>query len=526
MGEPARGTADQRLLVIAPIGRDAALTCALLEKAGIACHPCQTITELCQRFEEEGAGALLIAEECLVPAAFRQLRSSLAKQPAWSDIPIVIFTGTPATAGTRTPLPNQYSSLGNVTLLERPLRPIIVISAARSALRARSRQYDARAELFEQQRAVKQRDQFLAMLGHELRNPLSAILLALNLEGDRAQAKYREIVGRQVRHLTRLVDDLLDVSRVTSGKITLKREPMDLAALTQRCVASLLPQVQREETTLRYRGPEQPLLVHADPVRLEQVITNLITNARKYAARGTIDVLVAEHDGEALLEVRDTGVGIAPEMLGRVFELFTQVEGTLDRAKGGMGIGLTLVRSLVELHGGTVSAESSGIGSGSVFTVRLPRFHESERAAVSLPSDRERTSESRGARQYSILVVEDNPDSRELLITLLEARGHHVLSAADGTSGVEAALEHRPDVLLIDIGLPLLDGYGVAQRVRAALGGEPYMIAVTGYGQPDDRRRALAAGFDLHLTKPLDIARLDVLLSAEELRQPAVRLAT
>lgn len=525
MAEASRGSGDQCLLVVAPIGRDAALTCTLLEKAGMQCHACANMVELSKRFREQGAAGLLIAEEALTPGSYRQLRAVLAEQPAWSDIPIVIFTGTPAAASpARAPAPHLLSELGNVTLLERPLRPITVVSAARSALRARSRQYDARAELFEQQRAVQQRDQFLAMLGHELRNPLSAILLALNLEGERSQVKYREIMGRQVRHLTRLVDDLLDVSRVTSGKITLKREYLDLGALTQRCVQSLTPEVQKEDTVLHYRGPERPLMVHADPIRLEQVITNLVTNARKYTVRGTIDVEVSARGGEALLVVRDTGVGIAPEMLGRVFELFTQVEGTLDRAKGGMGIGLTLVRSLIELHGGQVCAHSDGIGHGSAFTVKLPRAQQFERGDLTLLGDCMKANQ--GARRYSVLVIEDNLDSRELLTTLLAERGHRVLSESDGASGLEAALRHKPDVLLIDIGLPKLDGYEVARRVREALGDSAYLIAITGYGQPEDRRRALAAGFDQHMTKPLEVARLDALFSQETLRPQATRMAT
>jgi len=507
---------EERFLVFAPIGRDAPLTCKLLASANLRGHVCADIDEVCRRLSNEGAAGLMIAEEALGSRALSCLRDVLARQSAWSDVPILVFTGTPAALGPRPPLGAMLEWLGNVTLLERPLRPITMLSAARSALRARRRQYIARAELQHQQRAVKERDQFLAMLGHELRNPLSAIGMALNLEAEHGGAKYREIMRRQVAHLGRLVDDLLDVSRVTSGKISLRREHVDLVALTERCLLVLRPVVQAHGTMLDYVPPSDPVWVLADTVRLEQIIGNLVTNASKYtAAGGQIDVHVRAEGDEAVLEVRDTGVGIAPEMLTRVFDLFAQVEGTLDRAKGGMGIGLTLVRSLVELHGGTVGVASPGLGGGSVFSVRLPRV---ERAATALEAAEERArtdgADARAAGLSDVLVVEDNHDSRELLSMILTRRGHRVFTAADGPSGVDEALARKPRVVLIDIGLPGLDGYGVARQVRAALGASVLLVATTGYGQPDDQQRALSAGFDLHLTKPIDIGQLERLLDA------------
>ncbi|MDB4991587.1 MAG: histidine kinase [Myxococcaceae bacterium] len=471
--------------------------------------------ELCRQFREHGGAALMVAEEVFTTASLQMLRDALATQSSWSDIPVLIFTGTRAALNRQPSTTQVLSLLGNVTLLDRPLRPVTMLSAANSALRARRRQYDARSELFAQQRAVRERDQFLAMLGHELRNPLSAISMAINLEGDHGRSKYREIMRRQVGHLTRLVDDLLDVSRVTSGKVLLRREHVDLSELTQRCINTMAPTFENHRFTFFGGGRAEPLAVLADPVRLEQIVNNLLNNAAKYTKPGgQIDVVVDKADDDVLLEIRDTGVGIAPEMLGRVFELFTQVESTLDRAKGGMGIGLTLVRSLVELHGGTVEARSAGLGHGSVFRIRLP-------AAKPLEDDlrgmRGEESGTIAVQRYDVLVVEDNADSRELLCAALARRGHSVFSAEDGVTGVEVALAQKPKVLLVDIGLPGIDGYEVARQVRKIRGQDVYLIAITGYGQPEDRRRALDAGFDVHMTKPLDVSAIERILCKPDL---------
>jgi signal transduction histidine kinase len=514
---------EERLLVLAPIGRDASLTRSLLAKEGLSCFVCRDMEEVCLELEQRGAAALLLAEEVLVSAGLTRLHAALAAQGSWSDIPVLIFTGTAASLHNRPSTAQLLSSLGNVTLLDRPLRPVTMISAARSALRARRRQYSARGELFEQRRAVRERDQFLAMLGHELRNPLSAITMAINLEGERGPSKYRDIMRRQVGHLTRLVDDLLDVARVTSGKVLLRREELDLSALVQRCVGTVSPTFSKHQFV--FDAPrEAPRWVLADPVRLEQITNNLLQNAAKYTPPGgRIEVSVLDDGADVLLEVRDSGVGIAPEMLGRVFDLFTQVEGSLDRAKGGMGIGLTLVRSLVELHGGSVQAESAGLGHGSRFRVRLPALQRSSTQQEATERARREGDDSGtiAVQRYDVLVIEDNADSRELLCAALERRGHSVHSAEDGPSGVAMALEREPKVLLIDIGLPGLDGYEVARRVRKAFGHDVYLIAITGYGQPEDRRRALEAGFDLHLTKPLDVKAIDRLLCTPGLRSQA-----
>jgi signal transduction histidine kinase/CheY-like chemotaxis protein len=512
---------EERFLVLAPTGRDAALTCRLLERAGLCSATCSSIEELCKCFEEDGAAALLIAEEVFVRSGVERMCSMLSKQSAWSDVPIVIFTGNAASGGVRRGTPDELSAIGNVILLERPLQPISMLSAARSALRARRRQYGARAELVAQQRAVRERDQFLAMLGHELRNPLSAISMAINLESDgQRSSKHRDIVRRQLGHLTRLVDDLLDVARVTSGKIALRREPLELVSLTERCLNVLASNVNGSLTLALADAPAE-LWVAADPVRVEQIINNLLNNAVKYTdSGGKIEVRLSAEGGDAVLRVRDTGVGLTEDMVERVFELFTQVESSLDRAHGGMGIGLTLVKTLVELHGGSVKAVSAGLGRGSEFSVRLPRADHA--AAVSGQAARPAPTNGHPVRSRSVLIVEDNEDSRELLAAILTTRGYGVFTADNGLRGVEEALAHRPDVLLVDIGLPGLDGYGLAREVRKQLGHDVYMVAITGYGQPEDRVRAVEAGFDVHLTKPVDIGTLEELL-ADGTHAPPVR---
>jgi two-component system, sensor histidine kinase len=501
----ADGSADERFLVLAPTGRDAPLTIALLKRAGVTCLACKTMDELCERLEREGAAGLLVGEEVLARRALGRLSACLNAQEAWSDIPVIVFTTKATSIEPREPNPKALLALGNVSLLERPVRPITMLSAVNAALRARRRQYIGRAELLAQQEAVRQRDQFLAMLGHELRNPLAAITLALRLEDGRQNG----VMQRQVQHLTRLVDELLDVARVTSGKITLRSEVVDLVALARSCAATLAPALEAQQLALRVATSDGPVLVHGDPVRLEQVINNLLHNAAKYTpAGGGIELSVRSDEQGAVLEVQDSGVGISPDMIDRVFDLFAQAEGSLDRAKGGLGIGLTLVRNLIELHGGTISALSAGLDCGSTFRVRLPVASAAEDARLT-PS--EVRSIKMKAQPCQVLIVEDNADSRELLAMLLERQGHEVYAAEDGLSGVELAIDKRPDILLVDIGLPGLDGYGVAQQVRKALGRDVYLIALTGYGQPEDRRRALDAGFDDHYTKPLDVSAIDQL---------------
>jgi PAS domain S-box-containing protein len=363
--------------------------------------------------------------------------------------------------------------------------------------------------------ASRAKDEFLAMLGHELRNPLSAIRNAVITASLDAGARDRAlgIIRRGADQLTRLVDDLLDVARVTHGKISLRRERVRLAAVVERVVEAMRSLADERAHRLEISLPSEPLEVDGDQTRLEQVLANLVSNAIKYTERGgRIEVALARERGEAVLRVRDDGVGIAPEMLPRVFDLFAQAGRGLDRAPSGLGIGLTVVRGLIELHGGRVEVHSEGAGRGAEFVVRLPVLSPRPEAAAPAAPVASAPTASRRAR---VLLVEDNPDAAESLQMLLELLGHEAHVAHDGTAAVPLALAHRPDVMLVDIGLPGLDGYEVARRVRA----EPslastVLVAVTGYGRPEDKREALAAGFDLHLTKPVEPDALRGLVAA------------
>ena len=367
--------------------------------------------------------------------------------------------------------------------------------------------------LHESQRVNRAKDEFLAMLGHELRNPLGAISGAVRVlehyKGANASVdRARDVIVRQSGHLGRLVDDLLDVGRVVTGKILLERESLDLAELARRTVATFTAAGKTQQHRLSIETA--PAWTHVDGVRFEQILTNLLTNALKYTpAGGEIRVRVGIDGPHALLEVEDTGVGIHADLLPYIFDLFIQGERRLDRNQGGLGIGLTLVQRLVELHGGSIEAFSAGPGQGSRFRVRLaaipgPAADESPVTRVSKPNVSRR-----------VLVIEDNEDSRDMLRQLLEHAGHEVHDAGDGLQGIDAALRLEPDVALIDVGLPEIDGYEVARRIRAESRRDMLLVALTGYGLAEDRERALAAGFDLHLVKPIDFDRLFEVLATE-----------
>ena len=353
------------------------------------------------------------------------------------------------------------------------------------------------------------KDEFMAMLAHELRNPLSAISAAIQVldvsNGREAPAqRARSIIGRQVRHLARLVDDLLDVSRVVTGKIALDRRPLDFADLVHRAVA-----VSGErQNGQRLEITTQPVWIEGDFVRMEQIVNNIVGNAVKYTpAGGAIRVRVYTDDGDAVLRVEDSGYGIAPELLPRVFDLFVQGERTLDRAQGGLGIGLTLVRRLVELHGGTVAAVSEGPGRGSVFIVRLPKIPRPQAAQTPIPVGHHSISARR------VLIIEDNRDAREMFRIMLELSGHEVLEAEDGLSGLEMLKAARPDVAVVDVGLPGLNGYEVARRFREEPSSAGVMlVALTGYGTPEAKERSRQAGFDHHLIKPVNGEALEELM--------------
>ena len=361
-----------------------------------------------------------------------------------------------------------------------------------------AREQAARADA---EAANRAKDQFLALLAHELRNPLAPIVTAAAVMRRAGAPPAIQgslgIVERQASHLARLLDDLLDVSRITRGTIELRREPVALEKAISDALETTRPQVEARQHAVSLSLPPTPIHVDADPTRLEQILVNVVSNAAKYTSpEGRISVEVTREDREAVLRVRDTGMGISPEMLPRIFDLFTQGDQSLAHTSGGLGVGLTLVRRLVELHGGRISAHSDGSGRGSEFTIRLP---VSVNSGDSPLPDREPHDR---CPPCAVLVVEDNVDAQETLRVLLEHEGHRVDVASDGPTGLARAESRHFDIVLIDIGLPLMDGYEVSRRIRAS-DTKTILIAVSGYGQAEHRQRSLEAGFDAHLTKPV-----------------------
>jgi signal transduction histidine kinase len=376
--------------------------------------------------------------------------------------------------------------------------------------------------------ADRRKDEFLAVLAHELRNPLAPIrtavdTLRLRTIDDPIQQQCRDVIGRQVEQLTRLVDDLLDISRITRGSIRLEKKPLEVAAIVRRAVEMQKPLMERRRQRLEIDLPERPLVVEGDMTRLSEALGNLLNNSAKYTDEGgRIDLRVEAPVGakEVVLRVRDDGMGIPPEMLSRVFEMFTQVDHSLHRSQGGLGIGLALVRKLIEMHGGTVTGSSEGLGRGSEFALRLPLHADQRVPAAPVESAAPRSA----PRQRRILVVDDNRDAAETLALILRLDGGLVETAHDGPQAVQAAERFRPEVMLLDIGIPGMSGYEVARKIRAQpWGAEILLVAQTGWGQEDDRRRSRDAGFDEHLTKPVDHARLLQLIAQPPGRGAAAR---
>ena len=381
----------------------------------------------------------------------------------------------------------------------------------RDELLAREQQARLEAEM-----ASRAKDEFLAMLGHELRNPLSPMITALELmrmRGGDAFGRERTIIERQVQHLVRLVDDLLDISRITRGKVELKRRALELGDAVNSAIEMASPLLETRRHRLEAEVPRRGLVVEGDPDRLAQVVANLLTNAAKYTEPGGIvSVRAAREGGDVVVRVRDSGMGIAPELLPRVFDLFVQGHRALDRSQGGLGLGLAIVRTMVELHGGRVSADSAGPGKGSEFVVRLP----AARVATLTPAPQARLpgalhGQTRGRR---VLVVDDNQDAADALVEALAAHGHGATVAYDGPSGLEAAARSRPEVAFLDIGLPVMDGYELARRLRELLGTKVKLVALTGYGQDRDRVLSRAAGFDEHLVKPVELDQIMAVVCA------------
>jgi PAS domain S-box-containing protein len=449
--------------------------------------------------------------------------NELDRKPAESPVAKVLREGTVAGLANHTtliakngreipiddsaaPIRDRRNQISGVMLVFRDIR------ARRESEQARHREDAALRQ------AARRKDEFLAMLAHELRNPLAPISNAvqiMRMEGP-SGANYHwsiEVIEAQVKQMARMVDDLLDVSRITRGKVKLVRENVDVATVVDQAVLACRPEIDDRKQDLTVSVPSDALMLEADPVRLTQVLGNLLHNASKYTSEGGKLALTVEKAGEneVVITVKDTGIGIAKEMLPKVFDLFTQAEQSLDRSQGGLGIGLTLVRHLVEQHGGSVSAHSEGLGRGSEFVVRLPLATEGQGAALARKDIEPATS---GPELRRILVVDDNQDSARSLGVLLQAAGHDVQTAIDGVAALEITRSWRPEIVLLDIGLPGMDGYEVARRIRQGPDiNAVLLVAISGYGTEENKKRAQQAGFDAYLIKPVDMKALEEIIS-------------
>jgi signal transduction histidine kinase len=511
---------EERILILAPQGRDAEVIEQVLLREHMATAVCGNLGELLAALPQ-GAACALIANEALDGRAAVRLDQWLRMQPLWSDFPLVLLTSKGKSGASR-PQSHRIEMLGNVVLIERPVSGDTLVSAARSALRARRRQYQARAMIAERaaanerlRRGARQKDEFLAMLAHELRNPLAPIrnaaesLKTLEAELPGRVRWAREMIERQSRHLANLLEDLLDVSRITRGKVTLKKLNIDFWAMLENAVQAARPAFDARHHELELDLPASPAHIYGDATRLAQVFGNLLDNAAKYTPEGGHVKVSARLDGNrVVVTVKDDGVGVSPADLPEIFELFAQSDRALDRAQGGLGIGLSVVRSLVEMHGGTVEARSDGLGCGTSIRVELPALAAGSGSVAVKPIP----LASSAHHKLAILIVDDNSDAADSLAMLLEMRGHHIRTAADGPGALKECRSQPADVVLLDIGLPGMDGYEVARRLKDSPEmAHAMLVAITGYGRPEDVTRSIEAGFDHHLVKPVEPDNLTAL---------------
>ena len=507
-----------RVLVFAPVGRDAELTRQFLNRASIANVICDTMTQLCDGFNRAGAGALLLTEEALDAPAFPQLAALLNGQPSWSDVPVLLFAGGSGADMTLRTI-QSIESLRNVTLFERPIRLAAVLTAIRAALRARNRQYEVRDLLAklrearaEAEAANRLKDEFLATLSHEMRTPLNAILgwtsmLTHGQVDPGRMPRVFEALDRNAQSQAQLIADVLDVSRIVTGKLQLQVETVDICDLVAQATDSVRAAAAAKDIQLSIAETPR-CFVRGDAGRLQQVVWNLLSNAIKFTpSGGSIRISVTRNERDVSVSVADTGAGIAAEFLPHVFDRFRQADQTSTRTHGGLGLGLSIVKHLVELHGGAVSASSDGPGRGACFTVSL---RADDRGVEPLPSPPVPTQELSLAGR-TVLVVDDDASTREVVAAVLERTGAQVRLAASADEGWKALHERKPDVLIADVAMPVEDGLSLIRRVRGsvAFGARLPAIALSAFADARSEESAKAAGFSAFLAKP---ARPDTLL--------------
>jgi signal transduction histidine kinase/CheY-like chemotaxis protein len=529
---------EDRVLVLAPTGRDAAMIASALTEVGLPVAPCLSMPLICAELNS-GAGAVLVTEEALDDLALAELGRFLNAQEPWSDLPIVLLGGRAFTESSDR-AGRLLTALRNVTVLERPVRVGVLIAAVQAAVRARRRQYDLRRELARREQDALERaemlraeqkarrdaeaanrlkDEFLATVSHELRTPVNVILgwsgmliRGASVEGqpeDRRQHAI-EVIHRNAHAQAHVIEELLDVSRIITGKLRMDPSPVALVPLLQEAIDAVRPAIEGKNITVESEWAESVPTIWGDDDRLRQVFWNLLANAVKFTPHGgRLCVRVARTDGHVEVRVADNGIGIAPHVLPFVFDRFRQADSTATREHGGLGLGLAIVRQLVEMHGGAVSAHSDGPGRGAEFVVRLPIGRRIENApyAAQSPSS---ASDGRGQLPrldgVSILVVDDDADGREMVAELLQGQGAIVRTSRSGTEAINAVPAFKPDVILADIAMPGLDGYELLERIRETVPADamPRAIALTAYARAEDKARAFAAGYSAHVPKPVD----------------------
>jgi signal transduction histidine kinase len=528
---------DQRILVLAPSGRDAELVAGIVSGSALRAEVCPTLEGLARELDA-GAGAALIAEEALSPPAVHALIDVIRRQPAWSDVPLLVLTSAEDAAGSSAPIVTLVEEIGNVALLERPVRAVTLLSAIRAALRARRRQYEVRDHLEERRRAEAEReellareraaradveaanrakDEFLAVLSHELRTPLQPILGWVKLMRQRAidgDTLHRglETIERNARAQAQIVEDLLDISRVIAGKLRLELRPVSLIPVLEAAVENVREAADAKSITISAAYPAGSPVVYGDAHRLQQVVWNLLSNAVAFTPeRGRVSVRVERAGGDVAISVTDTGQGIAPYFLPYIFERFSQADSTSTRRHGGLGLGLAIVRHLVERHGGTVRAESPGEGRGATFTVMLPLVSQPAEHDAAAGAPRASSADAPLLTGLAILVVDDDPDTCDLLSTVLGYYGAEVRTASSAEEALRLVDARPPHVLVSDIAMPGVDGYELVRRLRTLekeRGWRLAALALTAHARASDTEQAFLAGFDAYIAKPVEPAEL------------------
>ncbi len=506
---------EKRVLIYAPTGQDAMLASKMLTLAKVE----NLIATNALHLSEEllrGVGAVLTVEEALSSGGRKVLDEFVQRQPNWSDLPIVLLTNRgPDSLSVR----EAIGALGNVTLLERPVRTLTLITSLQSVLRAREKQYQVRE-------TDRRKDEFLASLGHELRNPLAPIRTSMSvlthMYPDQAPVKkVCDVVERQVTHLTRLVDDLLDVARINSGKIELQRVLTSFTSVMNHVMELCSAPAAARRIKIDLAMPAEEVTLHADYARVVQIVANIVSNAVKFTpVDGYISIRALVESGCLKIYIKDTGIGLEPAAVGRIFAMFEQSRPPAGQIASGLGIGLSLSRQFAEMHGGSVNVASEGLGKGCEFTVSLPVVSDA-RPAAEPGAD---TVISLADRRPRVLVVDDNRDAADSLQALFEMENCNVATAYDGYEAVQAVDESIPELIVMDLGMPSMDGYEAARRIRNKHGSQNIlMIALTGWGQSDARERTMEAGFDHHLIKPVNFDEIKRLASDRLGKPPVLR---